>query len=236
MDKIMQFVESHYEKGELYMEYKRDTCLDKTGERCEFCEKHSWVGPKMDRVPRPEPDYDSLPDYHYKSVFDSSNKQPSGETRCPDDFQPRKNLKVEFANNNISVTDQESITRFSNKFIVKENLVQEYLEHLQNMQRIKEIKQNNRQTEKERKKMKTYVDYEWEKLVESREIGKLYVAELDKYLDHHKLNKKGKKPDKVFKIMSLYMSLLMYKKSISLFFIAAQCNLAIFALRMFYVI
>ncbi|CAB4013751.1 Hypothetical predicted protein, partial [Paramuricea clavata] len=50
----------------------------------------------MDRVPRPE--QDSLPCCHYKPVFDSSNKQRSGETRYPDDFQPRKNLKVEFAN------------------------------------------------------------------------------------------------------------------------------------------
>jgi hypothetical protein len=35
-----------------------------------------------------------------------------------------------------------------NKFIVKENLVHDYLEHLQNMQRIKGKKQYKRQTEK----------------------------------------------------------------------------------------
>ena len=99
----------------------------------------------MDRVPRPEQDYDSLPCRHYKPVFDSFNKRPRGETRYPDDFQPRKNLKVEFANNRISATDQECITT---KFIVKENLVHEYLEHLQNMQRIKGKKQYKRQTEK----------------------------------------------------------------------------------------
>ena len=42
---------------------------------------------------------------------------------------------------------------------------------------------------------------EFEYIVESREIGRLYVAELDKYLDqyldHHRLPKKGKKPDKI---------------------------------------
>jgi hypothetical protein len=110
----------------------------------------------MDRVPRPEQDYDSLPCCHYKPVFDSSNKRHSGETRYPDDFQPRKNLKVEFANNRISATDLECITT---KFIVKENLVHEYLEHLQNMQRIKGKKTvqeaNGKNPEQDRRHMMT---------------------------------------------------------------------------------
>ena len=29
------------------------------------------------------------------------------------------------------------------------------------------------------------------------------MAELDKYLNYHKLNRKGKKPDKVFKTIAL---------------------------------
>ena len=116
----------------------------------------------MDRVPRPEQDYDSLPCCHYKPVFDSSNKRLSGETRYPDDFQPRKNLNVEFANNHISATDQECITT---KLIVKESLVHEYLEHLQNMQRIKGKKKTVQEAneKKPRTRQKTYDDYEWGK-------------------------------------------------------------------------
>jgi hypothetical protein len=64
----------------------------------------------MDRVPRPEQDYYSLPYCLYKPVFDSSKKRPSGEARYPDDFQQRKNLKVEFSNERISATDQVCIT------------------------------------------------------------------------------------------------------------------------------
>jgi hypothetical protein len=67
-------------------------------------------------------------------------------------------------------------------------------------------KQTKRQTEKDRttRAQKTYDDYEWEKQVEPKGIGKLlYVAELDKYLNYHKLNRKGKKPDKVFKTIAL---------------------------------
>ena len=86
-------MDSDYEKGELYMEYKCDTCFDKTGLCCEFCSKYGWVGPQMERIPRPEPDYDKLPNYHYKSEFDNAKKQPSGKERQADDFQPRKKLE-----------------------------------------------------------------------------------------------------------------------------------------------
>jgi hypothetical protein len=70
--------------------------------------------------------------------------------------------------------------------------------------KVKGKKQTKRQTEKDRTTQKTYDDYEWEKQVEPKGIGKLlYVGELDKYLNYHKLNRKGKKPDKLFKTIAL---------------------------------
>ena len=55
---------------------------------------------------------------------------------------------------------------------------------------------------------KTYKRYLWknlwEKLVENCKLASLKVAELDKYLDHHKLWKKGKKCNKIRRITAYY--------------------------------
>ena len=47
-------------------------------------------------------------------------------------------------------------------------------------------------------------DYKWEELVENCKLASLTVAELDKYLDHHELCKKGKKGDKIRRITAHY--------------------------------
>ena len=31
---------------------------------CDFCE-HGWIVPVLQRVPKPYPNYDRLPDFHY---------------------------------------------------------------------------------------------------------------------------------------------------------------------------
>ena len=43
-------------------------------------------------------------------------------------------------------------------------------------------------------------DYKWQELVENGNLASLTVAELNKYLDHHKLCKKGKKKEKMRRI------------------------------------
>ena len=63
----------------------------------------------------------------------SSRVQPNGHLREPDDFQPRANLKQAFEEGKISLSDNASMVTFCNKFIVKEQLVTDYLQHLVNL-------------------------------------------------------------------------------------------------------
>ena len=56
-----------------------------TGDFCDFCSSFTWVGPDMDRIPRPEPDPENPG--HYKNVFQTLGI--NGEQRQVDDFLPR---------------------------------------------------------------------------------------------------------------------------------------------------
>ena len=72
---------------------------------------------------RPYPDYGKLPNFHYLS---SSATPTNG--REPDDFQPRAQIKRLFEESELVSGDSEAIRRFSDKYIVPEKLVAEYVE------------------------------------------------------------------------------------------------------------
>ena len=75
-----------------------------------------------------------------------------GKPRKIDDFQPRANIRSQFAEGKLK--DLTSITTFSTKFIVEESLVKDYLEHLQNLDLRKQVRtrtaQRKRQAEREK--------------------------------------------------------------------------------------
>ena len=50
--------------------------------------------------------------------------------REPDDFQPRGQIKRLFEESELVSGDSEAIRKFSDKYIVPEKLVAEYVEHL----------------------------------------------------------------------------------------------------------
>ena len=50
--------------------------------------------------------------------------------REPDDFQPRAQIKRLFEESEVVSGDSEAIRKFSDKYIVPEKLVEEYVEHL----------------------------------------------------------------------------------------------------------
>ena len=60
-EKIMKFVDQHYERGELYMEYLKGACSTEDGTVCTFCSTCPWRGPTVTRIPRPKPDTTRLP-------------------------------------------------------------------------------------------------------------------------------------------------------------------------------
>ena len=68
--------------------------------------------------------------------------------REPDDFQPRAQIKRSFEESEVVSGDSEAIRKFSDKYIVPEKLVAEYVEHLAQMKMRKE--QKKEETERER--------------------------------------------------------------------------------------
>ena len=68
--------------------------------------------------------------------------------RQPDDFQPRAQIKRLFEESEVVSGDSEAIRKFSDKYIVPEKLVAEYVEHLAQMKMRKE--QKKEETERER--------------------------------------------------------------------------------------
>lgn len=112
------------EKGELYMEYRRMSCKERSGKLCKFCEKDETTSAPLP-TRRPYPDYGKLPSFHYLSW----SVTPIDD-REPDDFQPRAQIKRLFEESELVSGDSEAIRRFSDKYIVPEKLVAEYVEHI----------------------------------------------------------------------------------------------------------
>ena len=193
--KVKTFYEMHYSRGELFMEFIRDGCVDSTGELCEYCEVNRWVGDKMTRIPQPVPD--SQRPNHYFSVFDTSTLNEHGRPREPDDWQPRAQIKKLFQKAEITAANEENIKKFAERYCVEEILVKKYLEHLQELKTMDEIRSRSRKEEREKRKEKTYNQYDWLKLAMDGSLKSLKVAELNKYLESNGLTKTGKKEDKI---------------------------------------
>ena len=125
IEKIHQFIDLHYEYGELYMDFLKGACQNHAQPMCSFCISTPWKGPVIGRVPRPLPDHDKLPSFHYKCVYETPNVNEDGVLRCPDDFMPRAQLRKAFEAGDVKIDQPETITQFSKRFIVSEEYVSE---------------------------------------------------------------------------------------------------------------
>ena len=197
--KILDFITCHYSIGELYMEYLKKDCILQNGELCWHCENHNWVGPPASRIPQPVPDRNRPG--HFLQLKDCPKTNVSGEERLPDDFQPRANIKKLFKYGDIDISDETSVNEFALKFCVKKEYVVKYVQHLHNLKTVQSIREESRKQNKQEQIDKDVFQYDWTNLVESGNLKKLLVKELDKYLIHHQLERRGKKNDKVKAIM-----------------------------------
>ena len=68
-----------------------------------------------------------------------------------DDFQPRSQIKQLFEESEVVSGDSEAIRKFSDKYILPEKLVEEYVEHLAE---IKKMRKEKKKEETEREQMK----------------------------------------------------------------------------------
>ena len=104
--------------------------------------------------------------------------------------------------------DSEAIRKFSDKYIVPEKLVAEYVEHLAQIQMRKEKKKEVTETERMVRLNRQRNDIDWAGLYNSDKLSSLRVDELSLYFSHHKITFKGKKAEKVAMINAHIGSLL----------------------------
>ena len=116
------------------MHFMKDQCDESGSGSCSICSK-GWIRERLNGIPEPMPDYQRLPKYHYKSVFDTSVYDDNNKTRGTDEILPRPNIASALHEGQLSVDNKEQIDIFCNKFIVEENLVKDSLEHLINLRR-----------------------------------------------------------------------------------------------------
>ena len=67
---------------------------------------------------------------NYQTSIISLGMQPPTNGRDPDDFQPRAQIKRLFEESELVSGDSMAVRKFSDKYIVPEKLVAEYVEHL----------------------------------------------------------------------------------------------------------
>ncbi|XP_070570891.1 uncharacterized protein [Ptychodera flava] len=195
IEKILEFISTHYSFGELYMDYLKLGCKEKAGEPCEFCCKHSWIGPQMSRIPQPVPDNEKPG--HYMAVEKTPLVDDKGQPRQPDDWQPRANIIKKFKAGEMSADTPDKVQDFANTFCVEPKHVESYLSHLQNLRHLQTIRTQDRVSKRRDRACKDYSDYDWLDLVLNGKLGTLILSELDKYLEYNKLSKKGTKSDKI---------------------------------------
>ena len=117
--KMLKFIEEHYRVCDLYMEYIKDGCDERSGEQCDWCSTTEWIEPVMSRIPEPMPDRQNQG--HYKDVFDTpSSTDDSGKPHPIDEFSPHANLKKWFAEDKISFK----------QYAVEEEHVISYVQHM----------------------------------------------------------------------------------------------------------
>ncbi len=117
--KIEKFIANHVNKGAKYYEYIKHSCREKNGQLCSYCEEHPWIGPECRAAPRPFPNTEVLPKFQYLNVSRTPTHD-NGIPRPADDYQPREQLKRAFKEKTVSLGNNESVRKFSTKFIVEE--------------------------------------------------------------------------------------------------------------------
>ena len=73
IEKIIKFVELHYNIRELYKEFLFRGCYDKSGNICDYCTVREWISPvPATRIPQPMPDPERP--FHFRAVANTQVK------------------------------------------------------------------------------------------------------------------------------------------------------------------
>ena len=145
---------------------------------------------------------------NYQTSIISLGMQPPTNGREPDDFQPRAQIKRLFEESELVSGDSMAIRKFSEKYIVPEKLVAEYVEHLAQIKIPQEKKKEETERERTEQLNREYNDIDCVGLYNSDKLSSLRVDELSSYFSSYKITFKGKKAEKVAMIKAHIGSLL----------------------------
>ena len=110
-------------------------------------------------------------------------------------FMPRAVVKKLFKEGELQ--NMEDIKTFANQYVVKAEIVNDYIKHLKNIELTKQLRATVTKNEANTRKTKKYEDYNWSAMIKDGSIGKLTVIELNKFLQANKLPQQVNKPDKI---------------------------------------
>ena len=119
----------HVQVGELYLEYLKGDCQKTNKTLGEFCTKLPCSTPGLERVPRPMPDHEALPDLFYLPFDKTPTIFLTGSQREVGDYQPTAQAKKRFQNGTLVLDDAESIKKVCCRGKSFKNL--EHLEYIQ---------------------------------------------------------------------------------------------------------
>jgi len=142
--KISMFMEEYVQVEELFLEYIKGDCQNTNKTLCGFCAKFPCSAAGLERVPRPMPDHNALPELCYLPFDKTPTVTSSGSQRDVNDYQPRTQIKKKFEDGTLALDDAESIGMFSKTFAVEESLTRKYLEHLEYIRLKKEKRSEER--------------------------------------------------------------------------------------------
>ena len=148
-------------------------------DKCSFCIGSPWTSPTLKGVPRPMPDVSKLPSYHYLDVFDTPLVD-NNKLQPPDDFMPRAVVKSYLKKE--SCKTWRILKHLPNQYVVKTEIVNDYIKHLKNTEFTKQLRATVTKNEANTRKTTKYEDYNWSAMIKDGSIGKLTVIELNKFL------------------------------------------------------
>ena len=93
---------------------------------------------------------------------------------CDTSGQPRANIKKLVKEGKLDIMDDQSITSFANKYIVAKEYVVTAVRHIYENTVSANLRTEERASQTRQRKLKKFGDYDWQKLVEERELNTLY--------------------------------------------------------------
>ena len=96
-----------------------------------------------------------------------------------------------FQEGKLEAGDKKAIKGFSEKYIVSEKLVANYIEHLSDIEMIKDKRLTDNNRKRTERKQQEYKGIDWEDLYHRNQMSSLRVGELELYINHHNIEGEG---------------------------------------------